>query len=681
MSVAKRIGITSIGSGVGQSVISSCRLARRPIHTIGLGTNPLAFGAYDCDEHHALPSLYADGYVDALLDRVKRSGIELIIPCLDDELPLLAAARARFEEFGCGVVVSDPALIQICRDKELMSRKMSRHTGCFVRSYGHDTIEAALTRGDVRYPLIAKPRAGFASRGIIFIHGPDDLRRIEASHVVQELAVPHSDDPFRAEFLQKFERGVLAQVSEISVQLVTNPDGDLIGRFASYNRLNNGVPIEILPFDSELLWPEIERQFDVYRRLGLRGPLNIQGRLTDEGLKFFELNARFTGITGLRSLLGFSEVEACLDCWLDHRSRPLQPLVRNPRKVGIRQTLDRTIDVDADPRIKALLDPRLVSSEAAQPRRILVTGASGHLGRNLVRHLAASPERYVVTAAGRSPDQLREILSDCPQVAICESGPQRVLDADPANFDCVVHCAFTRAQGTAAEIAASLAYTQELFDLLSRKRVRRLLHLSSRIVYDPASPRADEECPIGPPSLYAMAKYSSELMLSPFRETDPSARAVAIRLSAISGGQAGPNMSDLITKLVRRAFEQGRIDLQGGRQLIDVLNVRDAAEAIRLLIDLPNERLPQTINLGGPVIPITELATLVAAAVDRVRPGVVVQIDPDAKAVSPRALDVSRLTALTGWTATVPVATTVDETVTMLSEAESACGLLAATTR
>src|SRR5690606_17033226 len=232
-----------------------------------------------------------------------------------------------------------------------------------------------------------------------------------------------------------------------------------------------------------------------------------------------------------------------------------------------------------------------------------------------------------------------------------------------------------------AEIAASLAYTQELFDLLSRKRVRRLLHLSSRIVYDPASPRADEECPIGPPSLYAMAKYSSELMLSPFRETDPSARAVAIRLSAISGGQAGPNMSDLITKLVRRAFEQGRIELQGGRQLIDVLNVRDAAEAIRLLIDLPNERLPQTINLGGPVIPITELAALVAAAVDRVRPGVVVQIDPDAKAVSPRALDVSRLTALTGWTATVPVATTVDETVTTLSEAESACGLLAATTR
>src|SRR5690606_20978222 len=61
MSVAKRIGITSIGSGVGQSVISSCRLARRPIHTIGLGTNPLAFGAYDCDEHHALPSLYTDG--------------------------------------------------------------------------------------------------------------------------------------------------------------------------------------------------------------------------------------------------------------------------------------------------------------------------------------------------------------------------------------------------------------------------------------------------------------------------------------------------------------------------------------------------------------------------------------------------------------------------------------------
>lgn len=45
------IGISCIGSGVGQSVINSFRLSRLPIKTTGFGTNPFAYGAYDCDAY------------------------------------------------------------------------------------------------------------------------------------------------------------------------------------------------------------------------------------------------------------------------------------------------------------------------------------------------------------------------------------------------------------------------------------------------------------------------------------------------------------------------------------------------------------------------------------------------------------------------------------------------------
>ena len=45
------VGISCVGSGVGQSVINSCRISRLPIRTIGLGTNPFAFGLYDCDAY------------------------------------------------------------------------------------------------------------------------------------------------------------------------------------------------------------------------------------------------------------------------------------------------------------------------------------------------------------------------------------------------------------------------------------------------------------------------------------------------------------------------------------------------------------------------------------------------------------------------------------------------------
>ena len=50
-----KIAISSIGSGVGQSIIDSIRLSNLPITTIGFGNNPFAFGAYDCNEFDYTP--------------------------------------------------------------------------------------------------------------------------------------------------------------------------------------------------------------------------------------------------------------------------------------------------------------------------------------------------------------------------------------------------------------------------------------------------------------------------------------------------------------------------------------------------------------------------------------------------------------------------------------------------
>jgi carbamoylphosphate synthase large subunit len=40
------------------------------------------------------------------------------------------------------------------------------------------------------------------------------------------------------------------------------------------------------------------------------GPCNFQCRLTSEGVRVFEVNTRFTGITGVRAAMGWNEVEA-----------------------------------------------------------------------------------------------------------------------------------------------------------------------------------------------------------------------------------------------------------------------------------------------------------------------------------------------------------------------------------
>lgn len=58
-----RIAISCIGSGVGQSVINSLKHANFPFFTLGLGTNPYAFGAYECDKYDYTKSIYDEGFL------------------------------------------------------------------------------------------------------------------------------------------------------------------------------------------------------------------------------------------------------------------------------------------------------------------------------------------------------------------------------------------------------------------------------------------------------------------------------------------------------------------------------------------------------------------------------------------------------------------------------------------
>ncbi len=70
--------------------------------------------------------------------------------------------------------------------------------------------------------------------------------------------------------------------------------------------------------------PSLERAaLDIAELLahhGLIGPLNFNGRETDEGeWQFFELNARATGLCAVRAALGFDQFEASWRCFVEGR--------------------------------------------------------------------------------------------------------------------------------------------------------------------------------------------------------------------------------------------------------------------------------------------------------------------------------------------------------------------------
>ncbi len=138
------------------------------------------------DRPHLVPSIESGDYLNALLHLVRREGIDLLIPLIDSELPLIAACIDRFAEIGCRALISSPAVVEICHDKLLTSRAL---TAAGIDTPRTRTWTEAMKLRRHRFPYYLKPRSGSAAMGNYVIRDRDELavfgRRVTDA-VVQE---------------------------------------------------------------------------------------------------------------------------------------------------------------------------------------------------------------------------------------------------------------------------------------------------------------------------------------------------------------------------------------------------------------------------------------------------------------------------------------------------------------
>lgn len=123
-----------------------------------------------------VPAVYDPKYIDITLDICKKHNIDALL-CLNDlELPILAENKAKFEELGVKVIVSNPEVIDICFDKY--------KTAQWVESIGLNapktfvtlaSAKEALVKGEIAFPLFMKPRWGSGSIGLETIDDMEEL--------------------------------------------------------------------------------------------------------------------------------------------------------------------------------------------------------------------------------------------------------------------------------------------------------------------------------------------------------------------------------------------------------------------------------------------------------------------------------------------------------------------------
>jgi UDP-glucose 4-epimerase len=240
---------------------------------------------------------------------------------------------------------------------------------------------------------------------------------------------------------------------------------------------------------------------------------------------------------------------------------------------------------------------------------VLVTGARGFLGRNVVEEVVRRFPGVEVVPVSRRPPSPDDHPG--PVLDLCEADAWRVLGG---GYDWILHLAAkipTHRDGTRDDeiVWANILPHVHLLDACVRWRPSRLVFMSSISVYPMgAAPVLHEGLLPRPDTAYGMAKLAGENLLALAGAFGTG--VASLRCSSLYG--PGQRSGTVLPLFLERASSGRPLELvAGGNRTQDFLHVADAARGI---VDVAASRAAGVYNLAsGVAISMRELAHLIAA--------------------------------------------------------------------
>ena len=309
-----RLLVLAAGTRVGQNILATFAGRRDNaalICTTSVTDEPGPFGY---DTVHVVPPTASPEFESRLLDIVARERIDLVIPCRDDDVLMLAHLRERRPDLASRLLCGGVDAARAICDKADGHAFSLRHDLPFAPTLVSASAEqcAAFAR-EHGFPIIVKPRRGYASLGVYLVWNERQLAGAFARDgtVAQKFL---GDPEVLSRFREDVEREGMPlyytfQGPRHSIQVVIAPDGSLADvmciRLQSDRRRSKTVMADPEPAARDIG----ERCGNAFSVAGWRGPLNIQCQKDAAGrLTIHEYNGRFTGATMTRWYLGFDEV-------------------------------------------------------------------------------------------------------------------------------------------------------------------------------------------------------------------------------------------------------------------------------------------------------------------------------------------------------------------------------------
>ncbi|MBT7040942.1 MAG: ATP-grasp domain-containing protein [Bacteroidetes bacterium] len=291
-----RILVTGVGSLLGQGILKSIQNSKLDCHIIGTDYFSSAVGLYWVNKGYLLPDILRSEisetqWVESLIDIINKEKINIVLPGLDFEIPILARNKSTIEkQTGVVLVVSSKEIVTVADDKWETVKYLKDNNFHYPESSLPDAMHNFLHTNS--FPLIVKPRFGHTSENVFIVKNKSQLHK----------AIQKCEKPIIQEYLGDPDKEYTCGATCVDSEIVT---------LISLRRtLKNG--------NTQQAFCEKTDEIDAYVRkltLSLKpyGPINFQLRLTDRGPVVFEINPRFSGTTPIRALFGVNEVEAVIN--------------------------------------------------------------------------------------------------------------------------------------------------------------------------------------------------------------------------------------------------------------------------------------------------------------------------------------------------------------------------------
>jgi len=284
--------------------------------------------------------------------------------------------------------------------------------------------------------------------------------------------------------------------------------------------------------------------------------------------------------------------------------------------------------------------------------RVLVTGASGTLGYNVVQHLAVRhPEtRFLIVM--RTLD--RELFAALPNVELeqvdLSDSPRIAAIVGDFRPNAIVHCAASGVRPSKFSyfdfVSVNVAATLDLFRASCEIDGCHFINVSTGLVYGSQERPCREGDPINTLHPYGASKAAADCLLRAGAES-LGRHLTIIRPFSFTGLHDGGDR--LFPSLLRAAMEGKPFAMSPGTQLRDFCAVEDVAEAIGLVLEEGEQQSRDIFNVGSGLS--VSLGRIVSSVVRQLELDVEIQLSARPfQRFEPNGLvaDISRIESL-GW--------------------------------